>query len=117
MQQETKPKLDLEGIYRLDNDRLVNRNLILSVGERHQPKKGQAKRFMGAIDSSKPEVEQYSYISSLYSKQGARNTYSLEYRGQHYELSITGLNTVAIKKVEKEPALAFTESSILEGEG
>lgn len=62
----------LEGKYKLQNDKLVGNGLTLQIGLRHRAKKGQAKRFIGFVDASKPADEQYNYISSLYSKQGLK---------------------------------------------
>ena len=103
--------LNIEGTYKLSNDLLVKDGLTLKLGQRHRPKKGQAKRFIGAIDPSKPEADQYSYISSLYTIQGTPK-FRLEQAGQEYELSVTGINTVVIDKAIKKPVLVFTGSEL-----
>lgn len=86
---------------------MVGQNITLKVGVRHRAKKGQAKRFIGIMDNSKPESEQYSYISSLYSKQGLKNSYELEYEGVYYDLNITALNKAIIKKTVRGPILSY----------
>lgn len=106
MQPDTKNKL--EGSYTLDGDYLKSTDTTLKVGMRHKPKKGQAKRFIGFYEPDYPENDQFTYISSLYSVQGLKNSYELEYAGDYYSLAITGLNSVQIAKKEKEPALMFT---------
>jgi hypothetical protein len=105
---------NIEGTYTLQDDLLVGEVLTLRVGTRHKVKKGQAKRFIGFIDPTKPETEQFSYISSLYSKQGLKNAYKLEYEGQIFDLHVTGINTVKIIKSQTERALVFDNS---EGRG
>ena len=107
MQPDTKNKL--EGTYTLDGDYLKSSDTILKVGMRHRPKKGQAKRFIGFFNANLPENDQFTYISSLYSVQGLKNSYELEYAGSYYSLAITGLNSVQIAKKEKEPVLSFTK--------
>ena len=102
--------INLQGNYRLQDDLLVKDDLTLKLGQRHRPKKGQARRFIGVIDPSKPESEQYSYISSLYSKQGTVK-YQLEYLKQLYELTMTGVNSVTIKKAVKEPVLVYKQQA------
>ena len=100
--------LNLNGTYRLEDDLLVKDDLTLKLGQRHRPKKGQAKRFIGYLDTTKPNEEQYGYISSLYSKQGTTK-YKLEYLKQMYELTMTGVNTVVISEAVKEPVLVYKE--------
>lgn len=98
----------LEGTYKLNDDLLINENITLKLGTRYRPKKGQAKRFIGYIDPSKPADEQYNYLSSLYTKQST-NKYSFEHLKQYYELMMTGVNTVVISKAVKEPVLMFND--------
>lgn len=105
--------INLEGTYKLNDDLLENENNKLKLGLRHRPKKGQAKRFIGYISPDKPEDEQYTYISSLYTKQGTTK-FSLEFHKQMYELSMTGVNKVVIKKANKEPVLVYQDP---EGKG
>nr|CRY94540.1 hypothetical protein [uncultured prokaryote] len=105
---QTKEAIQLEGKYKLDNDYLKSDNLTLKVGTRHRAKRGQAKRFIGAVDSAKPEPEAFSYISSLYAVQGSKNSYELESGGVYYRLVVTGLNTVEIQEKQKEKALVFS---------
>jgi len=112
----TQTPLPLEGTYKLYDDLLDNGNIKLKLGLRHRPKKGQAKRFIGYIDSSKPADDQYSYISSLYSKQGT-TTYYLEHNKEIYDLVMTGVNTVVIKKSKREPILVFKQPAELEKAG
>lgn len=100
--------INLEGTYKLNDDLLVKDGLTLKLGQRHRTKKGQAKRFIGHIDPTKPADEQYSYISSLYSNQGA-SSYTLEYLKKHYTLTMTGVNSVVITKAIKKPVLEFKE--------
>lgn len=107
MTTQTLKKLKLEGVYQLDGDYLTKENLLLKLGTRHRPKKGQAKRFIGSIDKQKPADEQYSYISSLYSVQGEKNTYELEYAGDRYLLQVKGINQVLIEQADHEPVLAY----------
>ena len=106
----TEKTTDLEGTFKLDGEYLKSKDVTLKVGTRHKPKKGKAKRFIGIIDPLNPaEDESYSYISSLYAVQSSKNAYELESGGNYYRLTVTGLNTVDIKKKEKEPALVFKE--------
>lgn len=105
----TKTNLELEGIYQLDNDYLKSDNLTLKVGTRHRAKRGQAKRFIGAIDSTKPEADSFSYISSLYAVQGSKNSYELESGGTYYRLTIADIGTVKIQKKQKDKALVFSQ--------
>lgn len=100
-------QLELEGKYRLEDDLLIKGNLTLKLGIRHRAKKGQAKRFIGYVDPSKPASEQYQYISSLYSQQGTANKYSLEHGKEYYTLAMTGINSVVIQQSEKEPVLEY----------
>ncbi|NCD04390.1 MAG: hypothetical protein EOM00_15700 [Clostridia bacterium] len=110
---QTATQIQLEGKYKLENDLLISEAVTLKVGNRHRPKKGQARRFIGAVDNSKPKDEAYSYISSLYAVQGSKNSYELESGGTYYRLTVTGLNTVEIRPKEKEAALAFSEEGVL----
>ena len=114
MNTQTKPTINLQGKYTLDGDYLKSPEQTLKVGIRHRPKKGQAKRFIGHVDLAKPEAEQFTYISSLYSSQGMKNTYELEHGGKYFSLAVTGLGEVEIKEKVREPALAFT--GVLGGE-
>lgn len=98
--------IKLEGVYKLQDNLLIKGDITLKLGQRHRLKKGQAKRFIGILDTTKPESEQYSYISSLYSKQGSTK-YSLEYQKQTYDLSMTGVNSVVISKSVIEPILEW----------
>lgn len=107
----TIPTIKLEGTYKLNDDLLENDNIKLKLGLRHRPKKGQAKRFIGYISPDKPADEQYTYISSLYSKQGTTK-YILEYQKQLYELTMTGVNSVVISKAEKEPVLVYKDPEL-----
>lgn len=107
--QATKTKL--EGRYKLEGDYLKSDTTTLKVGTRHRAKRGQAKRFIGAVDSTKPESEAFSYISSLYAVQGNKNSYELESGGVYYRLVVTGLNTVEIQEKQKEKALAFSQEA------
>lgn len=110
-QTKQEQQLQLEGSYRLDNDLLLKGNITLKLGMRNRPKKGQARRFIGYMDLSKTEPEdQFQYISSLYSKQGTQK-YVLDYQKQYYELSMTGVNSVSIKKAVKEPVLVFRQEA------
>lgn len=104
--QATKTKL--EGEYKLEGDYLKSDTTTLKVGMRNRAKKGQAKRFIGLIDTSKPEPEQFNYLSSLYAVQGSKNSYELESGGVYYRLVVTGLNTVEIQEKQKEKALVFS---------
>jgi hypothetical protein len=99
--------IKLEGVYTLDNDLLKAGQQTLKLGLRHRPKKGQARRFIGLIDYSKPEQDQFSYISSLYAIQGQKNCYEFEYGGQYYSLRVTGINRVEIAQTVKEPVLVY----------
>lgn len=103
--------IKLEGTFKLNDNLLVNKETTLKLGIRHKPKKGQAKRFIGYIDPSKPEDDQYTYISSLYSRQGTQQ-YSLEYDKQPYTLAMTGVNSVVISKSVKEPVLVYKEPAL-----
>jgi len=107
-------KIKLEGTYNLQDNLLIKEGTTLKLGLRHRPKKGQAKRFIGLVELDKPETEQYTYISSLYSKQGTTK-YSIEYQKQNYELSMTGLTSVVIRKAQKEPVLVY-KGNVLEGQ-
>jgi len=101
-------KINLAGVYTLDGDYLQSPGLTLKVGVRHRVKKGQAKRFIGTVDMTKPDIDQFTYVSSLYAAQGLKNSYELEHAGIYYSLSVTGLNTVEISEKVKEPALTFS---------
>lgn len=105
--QKMENQINIEGNYSFNNDTLTNGNIILKVNNRYKAKKGQAKRFIGFIDPSKPADEQFRYISSLYSEQGLKNVYKLEHQKEYYTLRITGVNSVRIEKTIKEPALKF----------
>ena len=102
-------KTNLEGSYKVNSDQLISDSLTLKIGQRHRPKKGQAKRFIGLLDPTKPDSEQFSYISSLYATQGTKNTYDLECEKQRYSLTMTGLNTVVISRKEYEAPLVFKD--------
>lgn len=103
-----KQNTKLEGVYTLDGDLLRSPEITLLLGQRHRPKKGQAKRFIGYLDYSKPVENQFTYLSSLYAAQGLKNSYSLEHEGVYYSLTVTGINTVEIKQQLREPVLSFT---------
>ena len=105
MQQE-KLNINLAGRYKLEDNLLVSENATLRLGLRHKPKRGQAKRFIGYIDTTKPDSEQYTYLSSLYSKQGTPK-FTLDYAKQRYELNMTGINQVVIERVNSEPVLEY----------
>ncbi len=108
-----KPTLKIEGKYSLNGDHLFSDNLVLQLGNRYKPKKGQAKRFIGAIDPTKPKEQQFTYLSSLYSMQGLKNAYSMEYQKQSYTLRMIGVNTIEIAKQNKEPVLVFQPDNVL----
>ena len=108
---QTVSKTKLEGRYKLEGDYLKSDTTTLKVGMRHRAKKGQAKRFIGLIDTSKPEPEQFNYLSSLYAKQGTKNTFQLESEGVYYTLKVAGVNEVVITEQVKEPALKFTDGN------
>lgn len=105
--------IKIEGTYRLDDNLLIKEGTTLKLGIRHRAKKGQAKRFIGFLDANKPEDEQYTYISSLYSKQGSTK-YSIEYQKQNYDLAMTGVNSVVISKATKEQVLVYKEPALSE---
>ena len=113
-EQESKTKLNLEGVYSIEGDNLIGSNgLVLQLGTRHKAKQGQAKKFIGWLDMGKPLEEMFTYISSLYSMQGLKNAYSLEYMKEYYTLRMTGVNSVVIGKREHEPVLVFNPESAL----
>jgi hypothetical protein len=103
--------IKLEGTYTLQDNLLIKEGATLKLGLRHRAKKGQAKRFIGFIDPTKPEEEQFSYISSLYSKQGSTK-YTMEYQKQNYDLAMTGINQVVISRAIKEPVLVYKPSEL-----
>lgn len=113
MQPITLTNINLEGTYTLDGDYLRSSDITLKAGMRYRPKKGQAKRFIGTFNDKLPESDQFTYISSLYSVQGLKNSYELEYQGEYYSLAITGLNKVKITKKQKDPVLTFSGSKAL----
>lgn len=104
-------KLDLQGVYKMEDNLLIKDGLTLKLGIRHRLKKGQAKRFIGLIDETKPEKDQYMYLSSLYSNQG-ENSYSLEYQNQNYKLKVVGINSINIIKADKEPILKWEPENL-----
>lgn len=99
----------IEGYYQINGDSLINQNnkLTLKVGYRHRPKKGQAQRFLGYVDPAKQSPDNYTYISSLYSTQGSKNKYRLDYNKAEYDLVVTALNQVVIQKAEPVIPLSY----------
>jgi hypothetical protein len=98
----------VEGEYQINGNSLINpnSNIILEVGIRHRPKKGQASRFLGYKDPTKPEPDNYKYISGLYAKQGTKNWYTFDSEKTYYDLVVTALNKVIIRKSDIQ-ALPF----------
>lgn len=114
-EQESKIKLNLEGTYAINGDDLISTertSFVLRLGTRHKAKQGQAKKFIGWLDMSKPLEEMFTYISSLYSMQGLKNAYSIEYMKEHYILRMTGVNSVVIDKREQEPVLVYQPEKV-----
>lgn len=103
-----KQTIKLEGVYTLDGDLLRSPEITLALGQRRRPKKGQAKRFIGYLDYTKPLDDQFIYLSSLYAEQGLKNSYMLEHAGVYYSLTVTGINSVEIKQQTREPVLSYT---------